>query len=772
MTPPQTNFDAPSGVLQNPPVSKCSADPLNSPEGLDGDATGGAISYDQFILAKNRAHIAAGFEPRPITAPLFDWQAHVVKWACRTGKAALFEDCGLGKTLQQLEWAHQVVMETGERVLILTPLSVAHQTEDEARKFNIMAKVVANQSECGHAGIYITNYEKLDHFDCSQFIGVVLDESSILKNFTGKLRKKLTDSFAQTPYRLCCTATPSPNDYTEFGQHADFLGVSTPAQMLSTFFINDTFNTGDWRLKKHAESHFWGWVASWAACVSKPSDIGYDDAGYILPDLSLHSITVDVDEVTGAGDEELFRHATMSATTMHKEMRMTSPARVAKVAELVNASDEQWIVWCNTNDESSQLKAAIPDAVEVRGSDTSKKKEDSADGFLDGSIRVLISKAGIFGYGMNFQNCRNVAFVGLSYSFEDFYQSLRRSYRFGQTREVNAYIVQASTEGAIIRSINRKIAQHKEMQERMKIAAEAFVENERKQHRMKTDINTATGDGWEIHHGDCVRVAKQIEDESIDFSVFSPPFADLFTYSDDLQDMGNCSDMEEFTAHFEILIEEMARIMKPGREVAVHCVDLLSTKWKHGKIEFQDFSGEIIRMFWKHGFLFHSRICIWKSPVTEMQRTKAHGLLYKTLKSDSTDSRVGCADYLIVFRKPGENPNPVTKDPDKYPVDWWQEVASPVWMTVDQGNVLNKNGARDHADERHICPLQLDVIERAVELWTNEGDLVYSPFMGIGSEGVKSLELNRRFVGSELKDSYFNQSIQNLKNAKSQLSLF
>ena len=267
---------------------------------------------------------------------------------------------------------------------------------------------------------------------------------------------------------------------------------------------------------------------------------------------------------------------------------------------------------------------------------------------------------------MNWQHCRNVVFVGLSYSFEDFYQALRRSYRFGQTRQVNAYIAQASTEGAITRAIEKKIEQHQQMQERMKVAALAFRNNTTKKLTMKTDINTATGDGWQIHHGDCVRVAQQIEDQSIDFSVFSPPFADLFTYSDDLQDMGNCANLDEFTKHFEILIAEIARIMKPGREVAVHCVDLLSTKWKHGKIEFQDFSGEIVRMFWKHDFAFHSRICIWKSPVTEMQRTKAHGLLYKTLKADSTDSRVGCADYLLVFRAPGENLVPVTKDPAKY----------------------------------------------------------------------------------------------------------
>lgn len=236
--------------------------------------------------------------------------------------------------------------------------------------------------------------------------------------------------------------------------------------------------------------------------------------------------------------------------------------------------------------------------------------------------------------------------------------------------------------------------------------------------------------------------------------------------------MGNCENTGEFIQHFEHLIAELNRIMVPGREVAVHCLDLLSTKWKTGEIQFQDFSGEIIRAFWRNGFTFHSRICIWKSPVTEMQRTKAHGLLYKTLRTDSSSSRVGSADYLLIFRKKGENPKPITKDPTKYPVEWWQEVASPVWMTVDQGRVLNRDGARDNNDERHICPLQLDVIERAIELWSNEGDLVFSPFTGIGSEGVGALSLNRRFVGSELKESYVNQAVTNMKNVTSQPTLF
>ncbi len=729
------------------------------------------LDYDAFIEGKNRKHISCGFEPGEILTPLFDWQRQVVQWACRTGRAALFEDCGLGKTLQQLEWASQVVRHTGGMVLILTPLAVAAQTQREAERFGIRAHVVESQEQCT-IGIYITNYEKLEHFDCSKFAGVVLDESSILKNFTGVTRRKLTAAFAETPYRLCCTATPSPNDYTEFGQHADFLGVCTPAQMLATFFLNDTFNTGDWRLKKHAEKAFWQWVSSWAACLAKPSDIGFSDDGYELPPLNLQAVVVEVDETRGAKECELFRHATFSATTMHEELRFTVENRVGMLAIMVNGSTEQWVVWCNTDQESRMLRNAIHGAVEVKGSDKASYKERAAMDFIDGKIRVLISKSRIFGMGMNFQHCHNTAFVGLSYSFEALYQSLRRLYRFGQTRQVNAYIFYASTEGPILKTIKQKIKQHEEMQMRMKQASAAFSEHETKRLTMKTDIITATGADWTLHHGDCVRVAREkIADKSIGFSVFSPPFADLFTYSADMQDMGNCKDLKEFMVHFDIWITELVRVMLPGREVAVHCVDLLSTKWKHGAIEFQDFSGEIIRAFRKHGFLNHSRITIWKSPVTEMERTKAHGLLYKTLRGDSADSRVGCPDYLLVFRAPGKNPQPVTKTRESHPLSWWQEVASPVWMTVNQGRVLNRKGAKGSDDERHICPLQLDVIERAIEMWSNPGDLVYSPFTGIGSEGYQAIEMGRKFVGSELKESYFREACGFLNSAGAQLSL-
>jgi len=730
-----------------------------------------SAAYDSFVAAKTKTSTQSGFDPLPFIVPLFDWQKVIVTWAIRKGRAALFEDCGLGKTAQQLEWASQVHRKTGGSVLILTPLVVVHQTILESVKFGVSTKLAGSSADVVTSGIYVTNYEKLEHFDCSIFAGVVLDESSILKSFAGKTRRALTQAFSETPYRLACTATPSPNDYTELGQHADFLGVCSPMQMLATFFVNDTFNTKDWRLKKHAESEFWKWLASWAACVSKPSDIGFSNNGYDLPSLNLVSRTVQVDQTVDTG-EDLFRIATLSATTMHKEMRMTSDARAKEVAAIVAADHGCWVVWCNTNDEADALVNHIPGAKEVRGSDDPKKKERILTDFSEGRLRVIITKPSIAGFGLNWQHCNNVAFVGLSYSFEDLYQALRRCYRFGQKKEVNAYIIQAETEGAILRSIQKKMAQHQQMQEKMKIAAKELQFKKKEALTMKSDVTTYTGERWTLHHGDCVRVAKTIADGTIDFSVFSPPFADLFTYSNDPQDMGNCDGMQDFMLQFDFLVAELKRIMQPGRQVAVHCVDLLSTKWKSGAIQFQDFSGEIIRAFWKHNFLFHSRICIWKSPVTEMQRTKAHGLLYKTLKQDSTSSRVGCADYLLVFKTPGETVRPVIKDPAKYPVDWWQEVASPVWMTVDQGRVLNGEMARDQADEKHICPLQLDVIERAIELWSNPDDLVFSPFAGIGSEGVGALTLGRRFVGSELKKSYADYASVNLNNIELQPTLF
>ena len=722
--------------------------------------------YDALIAAKIRNVEAAGFKPLEIHAPLFDWQKMVTQWAIQQGRCALFEDCGLGKTAQQLEWSRQVAIHTGGSVLILCPLAVAEQTVAEGAKFGIPVKHVRQASDV-ETGINITNYERLELFNDCDFSGVVLDESSILKSFTGKTRQLLTRRFAFVPYRLCCTATPAPNDFTELGQHADFLGICTPAEMLATYFINDTFDTGTWRLKGHSVDTFWRWVASWAACVSRPSDLGFSDEGYQLPPVNTKVVTVNVCHKADAGSGELFRDTTASATNLHRELRRTMKERVAAAAEIVNATNEQFIVWCEGNEESNELAASIPDAVEVTGSDKAEEKERKLHLFATGEARVIVTKSSIAGFGLNWQHCRNDIYVGMTHSFEKFYQAGKRIHRFGQERPINRYIIQTDTEDGVMAAIMRKQEQHDTMRELTKFTRQSII-GENKISIMNTEIKPTYGDNWTLYHGDCVRVARTIKDESIGFSVFSPPFADLFTYSSDIQDMGNCKGLEDFMEQFSFLVDELFRITEPGRECAVHCCDLLATKWKDGDIEFKDFSGVIATAFRSKGWLLHSRVCIWKDPVTEMQRTKAHGLLYKTLRTDSSKSRVGSADYLLVFRKPGENKKPITHTESELPLSMWQELASPVWMTIDQGRVLNGKIAREQQDERHICPLQLDVIERALTLWSAPGDLVFSPFTGIGSEGYCALKMGRKFIGAELKESYFKTACDNLTNATGQ----
>ena len=721
--------------------------------------------YNKLISGKVREAESVGFTAsEPIGSHLYNWQKRLVSWALKVGRCALFEECGLGKTVQQIEWAHHVAIHTGKPVLILCPLAVAQQTEDEGKRFGRDCYVVSGAPDVRTSGIAICNYDKLHLLDASVFGGVVLDESSILKAFTGKLRRQLTDTFRATRYKLCCSATPAPNDFTELGQHADFLNVCSPQQMLATYFINDTFDTGTWRLKKHSVETFWAWVATWAACVQKPSDIGGDDSGYDLPEVLMRFERVGSDIVSCIDSGMLIPDVNLSVSNMHAHNRTTMRARVDAAAAIVNADKEQWLVWCETNDESDALNAAIPDAVEVAGHHSQELKERRIKQFLSGESRVLVTKPSIAGWGLNFQHCRKDMYVGLSFSWEKFYQAGKRIHRFGQKRQVERVIVATDSEMEVFKVLQTKHKKHETMHKLVHATKAAIGEESRNVH-LNTDIRSETGENWTAYHGDCVRVASNLKSESIGFSVFSPPFADLFTYSNDVQDMGNCSSMDEFMEQFGFLVSELFRITMPGRECAVHCVDLLSTKWKDGSIELKDFSTRIANAFRSAGWLFHSRITIWKSPVTEMQRTKAHGLLYKTLCGDSANSRVGVPDYLLVFRKPGENPVPIKHTESDLPLSLWQELASPVWMTVDQGRVLNGELAREQNDERHICPLQLDVIERALHLWSAKGDLVFSPFMGIGSEGYCAVKSGRRFVGSELKQSYFKLACDNLKKA-------
>ena len=631
-----------------------------------------AESYEDFLNDKEFKDVSRGFviDLEDIHKNLFDFQKVIVRWALKRGRAAIFADTGLGKTRMQCEWAKHVHRHTGQNVLIVAPLCVAEQTIQEAK--NIDMEIVYAR-ETTNAPFVITNYEMLKAFDLSQYCGIVLDESSILKHSDSKTRKQIIDITRHLPYRLSCTATPSPNDFMELGNQAEFIGIMSCAEMLATFFTHDGGETSKWRLKGHGKTKFWEWMATWSICIRSPEDLGYDGSQYVLPDLNLIDVEIESkQELSGV----LFPDPAASLSEHRKEQRRTIHERCEKTAQIVNASNEPFIVWCFLNDESNLLKKLITDAVVVTGSDPIEHKKRSISDFTNGKARVIITKSAITGFGMNWQHCHNMVFCGISHSFEQFYQSVRRCYRFGQT-------------------------------------------------------NTNSS-----------------------------------------RDMGNCVSDEQFFKHFKFLVEDLFRVIKPGRLLSFHCMNLPTNKFRDGFIGIRDFRGELIRAFTSVGFIYHSEVVIWKDPVTAMQRTKALGLLHKQLKKDSAMCRQGIPDYLVTMRKPGENPEPISHTDESFPVSLWQRYASPVWMDINPSNTLQFRTARENDDERHICPLQLQVIERALDLWTNPNDTVLSPFMGIGSEGYVAIKKGRRFIGIELKKSYFDLAIKNLEQATKEQTLF
>lgn len=718
--------------------------------------------YQEFLDQKKQQRVESGFvvNDEQLNPALFPFQKYCVKRALAVGKFALFEDCGLGKTIQQLEWAQKVCEKIDKPVLILAPLAVISQTIKEGEKFGYVVKEIGDMDyqQDMETGIYITNYDNMEHIEAYHFGGVVLDESSILKNFQGKTRTALIDEFRNTPYKLACTATPSPNDTTEICNHSEFLDVMSRTEMLAMYFVHDGGSTSDWRLKGHAKQMFWDFVSTWAVMLNKPSDIGYDDAGYDLPPLN---VVQEIVETPKRDNGMLFNTTAVSATEYHKELRETYQIRLDRVAEMVNARPtENFIIWIGHDDEGKYLRSLLPDAIEVKGSDSKQFKKDMLLGFGRGEFRVLITKLKIAQFGLNYQNCHNQIYASLDFSFEATYQGIRRSYRFGQTEQVNIYLITTDTMQNVKNAFDKKQAAFREMQAAMTLAMNRNIKNQIQLQRMEVK-NEYKSDYCHIKLGDCVQLIQEVPDESVGFSIFSPPFAELYTYSDKLEDMGNSKDYNEFFKAFKFLVGELYRVLWPGRNIAVHCMDLPIQKGKEGFIGLRDFSGMILQAFEEVGFIYHSRVTIWKNPVTEMQRTKALGLLHKQVKKDAAMSRVGIPDYLMVFRKEGEHDHPVHCD---ISVDTWQKWASPVWMDIDYGNTLNAAAGRDSNDEKHICPLQLDTIERAIRLWTNEGDTVLTPFLGIGSEVYTAIKTGRYGIGFELKESYFNEAIKNCRN--------
>ena len=774
------------------------------------------MKYADFLDSKRILLKPSGFDVKTedLNPAMFDWQKAITRWAIARGRAALFEDCGMGKTLQELEWGHQVCKHTNGAVLLLTPLAVAEQTVCiEAPKFGYQDVHLVKCDGDVKPGINVTNYQKLHKFKPERFDGLIGDEASILKNEDGATRKEMTEFAKLINYRLAGTATPAPNDLIELANQAEFLDIMSVKEIIAMFFKQDGNSSHEWRLKGHAEQPFWKFVAEWSVAVRKPSDLGYDDGDFILPPLNVQPVVIESQATNGF----LFPMEASTLQERRQARRESLNPRVDALVRLVKqthegsvVNKEPWVIWCGLNDEQDALEDAFGDDVfSVHGHLDDDEKTRRLMGWIKGERPILVSKPQVAGFGINAQRACKVAFVGLSDSWEQYYQAVRRCWRFGQKNQVDCYVITATTEGAVVANIKRKekqasemfdeIVKHMNVHELSKVAVRSVSD-------YKEGIEE--GEGWKLMLGDSCERIKEVADNSIGLSVYSVPFPGMYAYNNTPRDIGNSSDMLELIKHWSFMLPDLLRITMPGRLTCCHLTQMPVFKGKDGHIGLRDFRGETIKAFTDAGWEHFSEITIDKNPMLKASRSKESTLLFKTLSKDSCGCRPALADYIVIFRKPGDNPEPVDAgtherwNPDGGWIssDEWCEWAAPVWyraMPKDksehqpfQANYPSRNqatdgiletdvlgnkkqapntsgveNARDEKDEKHLCPLQLGVIERCIKLWSNPGNTIFSPFAGIGSEGYQAIMFNRKFVGIELKPSYFREAVHNLKMA-------
>lgn len=729
--------------------------------------------YQKFLDSKKVRAQSYGkiIDVSAIHPMLFPFQRDTTRWAIRGGRRAIFARGGLGKTFMQLEYSRLI----DEPTLIVAPLTVCEQTIDEAKRINIEVKYVRQQDEV-NSQFSITNYDIIKHFDPAKFNTVVLDESSILKSITSKTRELLIEMFSNTPYRLCCTATPAPNDIAEIANHAEFLGIMRREEILANFFVHD--NEG-WRLRGHGEEKFYEWLASWSMSIRRPSDLGYSDKGYDLTELDVKPVFVRTDYVP---EGQLFHTGLKGISDRAAARRGTLDERVAETIKMVNSNPEQAIIWCGLDDEQDCLAKNIKDNVSVFGSQSPDRKKELIKRFQRGEAKVLISKIGICGYGMNFQNAHWMYFVGLSDSWEDYIQALWREHRFGQTETVHGRIILSEIEDEIYNNVMRKEAEANRMTENLIKHVAIFEKDEIMNNSPKEEIyqtKIAKDDLWTAMLGDSCEIIDELPDESIDFSVFSPPFAALYTYSATDRDLGNSRNEAEFFEHFGFVIRKLFKKLKTGRICAVHVADTPAMLVRDGYIGLKDLSGDIVKAFQKEGWIWDARIPIDKNQQAQSIRTHSKALTMTQMKKDRSWLRPALPDYILKFRKPGDNQSPVAGGMSG---DEWIELANPTWPNeqdrcaewgafatwygIQESDTLQGwMAARGSKDDRHICPLQLKTIRNCIRLWTNPGETVFSPFAGIGSEGDVAIELGRKFIGIELKPEYFKVMVRNLRAA-------
>lgn len=768
--------DKPEPAYQQPNVfggiecANCSYDVIVA--GHMAPLVGDLPAYRAFLRSKLAPKPATGIEVETLHPGLMGFQAAATKWALRKGRAAIFFSTGTGKTYIQLAFGFHV----GGKVLLCTPLAVASQIIRMAEMWGFKGQIrqVREPSEV-EDGINVVNYERIERFTviADDLRGLILDESGCLKDEASATCGILTDGFTQVPFKLAASATPAPNDIAEITNHAEFLGVIKRNEVLATFFVHDE---DGWRLRGHAVKPFYRWLSSWAMVATSPADLGFDGEAqqFVLPPLNIKDSIVKTD---WKREGELFPGYGLKGITDRTSVRRQSLSdRCMRAAEIIKSTGGQFVVFCGLDDEQNKLAKYLgKQCVSISGKDKGADRIFKYDQFRLGHVRTLISKAKIFGRGLNMQFAQNLIFLGMNDSFEQYYQAVRRLWRFGQLLPVNVWIVITDHEIGILKNVRDKEASWTQTLQEMIASMSEYEKAELAGNEQKEsfgDTETREGKGWTLHRGDNVEIMAAMPSDSVDLTVTSPPFLALYTYSASERDMGNSANPAQFLEQYGYFARQLLRITKAGRLAAIHCQQVSTTLTTHGVIGLMDFRGMLIRAHIKAGWIYHGEVLIDKNPQAQAIRTHSKALLFVQKNKDSSWLRPAMGDYILLFRKPGENAVAIKPDITN---DEWVRLAHPVWYDIKESDTLNTYEAKENDDERHIVPLQLETIENCVRLWSNQGDVIFDPFTGIGSTAYVALQNNRKALGTELKPRYFETAVKNCQRAlatKKQQSLF
>ena len=730
---------------------------------------------------------------------LFDYQRFILNEAIKRQRYAVFADCGLGKTAMFLAWIRRILPALqGKKVLIISPLMVLNQTLDEEEKFyhertieDIHSKDIEDWAKNGESQIAITNFEKFhEKKELYGNVGaVVLDESSILKNGDGKTRTGIIESTRGIPWKLCCSATPAPNDREEYASHATFLEYTrSNNEFFSMFFVN---RENGWEIKPHGLESFYQYLSAWSVYLRQPEHYGFNDNLAKLPKPIFETVMLEwTDEQKkllgtlhkGSLDRKHF--LIMLSKGFYKDasdkIQQVANNKIASTLDiLAKNKGHPAVIWVTYNYEQELYLEAFKQTnykvTAISGATQEEERVEIIEDFRNGKYDVLISKPKLLGFGLNLPFVTVQIFSGITDSYEQFYQCVRRSHRFGATESVKVYLPVTNAEKHILNNVMKK----KDTFEFDSNKQETdFIKNlqndlnkffnlpfDRKETDESERIEFKQGRDWQLFRGDSIKVLRNLTPESIDMAVFSPPFANLFTYSNDIADMGNTRDHTEFYLHFEFFLKGLFQVMKQGRIVCCHLSQLAVLKSKEGYVGLHDFRGDLIRLFQRHGFIYFGEWCIAKNPQMQAIKEKVRSLSFAQLESDRIGSRPGLNDYIIIFKKPGEASVRV-KDSSGPTRDEWINWATGVWADIKDTDTLNVRGSKGEDDVKHICPMNLQVIRRCIRMYSAPGEVVLDPFNGIGSSGVIALERGRKYIGIELKQEYFETAISNLEVAK------